>query len=305
MLHYRLFYQKTGRVAIIVKRITESPFRSSSFYARMPQYGSKWAYAWLTGRIEVEAATILDGLKTQVLGRHVLVYPVIGSTNDEAKRLAAEGAPEGTLVLAEEQTAGRGRQGRRWHAPPGTALLMSLVLRPPLSPDRAGQLTLALALAAAEAVEAETGLKVGFKWPNDLLVRGQKLGGILAELSVLGAALEWAVVGLGLNVNLDFAAAGLDELVGQATSLSLELGRPVDRVRLLQTLLSRAEAYLATVYRGTSLHQQWNARLEQLGQPVVVQTRVGQVAGIAEGINASGAFLLRQNDGTAIEIVVE
>ncbi len=270
----------------------------------MAGHRGKRVHAWLIGQIEVEAASILNGLKTQVLGRPVLVYPVVGSTNDEAKRLAAEGAPEGTLVLAEEQTAGRGRQGRRWQAPPGTALLMSLVLRPPLPPDRAGQLTLAVALAAAEAVEAETGLRVGFKWPNDLLVRGRKLGGILAELSLLGAALEWAVIGLGLNVNLDFAAAGLDELVGLATSLSLELGQPVDRVRLLQTLLVRAEAHLATVYSGVSLHRQWNARLDQLGRPVVVQTPTGQVAGTAEGINASGALLLRQGDGTVIEIAV-
>ncbi len=250
----------------------------------------------------MQAEDILNGLTTQVLGRAIFAYPTIGSTNDEARRLAAEGAPEGTLVIAEEQTAGRGRMGRRWLAPAGTALLFSLVLRPPLPPDRAVQVTMAVALGAAEAIEAETGLPVQIKWPNDLLIRGRKAGGLLTETSVVGDRLEWAVVGLGLNVNLDFSAPGLEALAGQATSLSLELGRPVDRVRLLQTLLLHAEAHLALIYQGHSLHQATNERLAYRGEPVVVEAPSGRLTGTVMGVDAHGWLCLRQADGTLTEI---
>lgn len=252
----------------------------------------------------MEAADILNGLNTQVLGRTIFAYPSIGSTNDEAKRLAAEGAPEGTLVIAEEQTAGRGRLGRRWLAPAGTALLFSLVLRSPLPLDRAAQLSMAVALGAAEAIEAETGLPVYLKWPNDLLTRGRKVGGLLTETSVVGDRLEWAVVGLGLNVNLDFTAPGLEALADQATSLRLELGHPVDRVRLLQMLLLHTEAHLALIYQGHSLHQAFNDRLAYRGEPVVVEAPMGRLSGTIMEVDAHGWLRLRQADGRVTSVAV-
>lgn len=263
----------------------------------------KWEWSWGADTF-MKVEEILNGLKTQTLGRTIFAYPTIGSTNDEAKRLAAEGAPEGTLVIAEEQTAGRGRLGRRWLAPAGTALLFSLVLRPPLPPDRAAQVTMAVALGAAEAIEAETGLPVQLKWPNDLLIRGRKAGGLLTETSVVGDRLEWVVVGLGLNVNLDFTAPGLEALAGQATSLSLELGLPVDRVRLLQALLLHAEAHLALVYKGHSLHHATNKRLAYRGEPVVVEAPSGRLTGTIVEVDARGWLRLQQADGTMAEIAV-
>lgn len=252
----------------------------------------------------MEAADILNGLNTQVLGRTIFAYSSIGSTNDEAKRLAAEGAPEGTLVIAEEQTAGRGRLGRRWLAPPGTALLFSLVLRPSLPLEQTAQLSIAVALGAAEAIEAETGLPVQVKWPNDLLIRGRKAGGLLTETSIVGDQLEWAVIGLGLNVNLDFTASGLEALADQATSLSLELGHPVDRVRLLQRLLLHTEAHLALIYQGHSLHHAIHDRLAYLGEPVVVEAPVGRLVGTVLGVDAQGRLCLRQADGSVTEVAV-
>ena len=153
---------------------------------------------------DLSAESIAAALITQRLGRPVLYFPRTGSTNDVAHAEAATGALDGLLVIADEQTAGRGRLDRRWWAPPGSSLLMSLLLRPPLPPNQAGQLTMCLGLAAIEGIEAVTGLRPALKWPNDLLLNGRKLGGMLTELRLDGERLAYAVLGLGVNVNMDF-----------------------------------------------------------------------------------------------------
>ncbi|MEA3406991.1 MAG: biotin--[acetyl-CoA-carboxylase] ligase, partial [Chloroflexota bacterium] len=145
-------------------------------------------------------------LQTAVVGRHVELHEEIASTNTRAMMLAEQGAPEGTLVLAESQTAGKGRLGRRWFAPPYSSLLMSLILRPPLAPAQAQRATMVCSLAIVEGVAAVTGLTPRLKWPNDILLRGKKLGGVLTELGVTRRQLDHVVVGMGLNVNVDLAA---------------------------------------------------------------------------------------------------
>jgi biotin-(acetyl-CoA carboxylase) ligase len=176
------------------------------------------------------ADTIRTGLGTRFIGRTVYYWPAINSTNDELKRLAEEGVPEGTLAITDEQLAGRGRLERKWIAPAGSSLLMSLLFRPSfLAPSQVQQLTMICSLAAADAVNKITGLRPALKWPNDLLLEGRKLAGLLTELgfahiisnsdvgkspsdrpggehSRRANALAWGVVGVGLNVNIDFGA---------------------------------------------------------------------------------------------------
>ena len=169
---------------------------------------------------QLSSTSIAAALTTRRLGRPALCFPQIGSTNDVAHERAAAGAAEGLLVLADEQTAGRGRLDRRWWAPPGSSLLMSLLLRPPLPPGQAGQLTMCLGLAAAEGVEAVTGLQPALKWPNDLLLGGRKLGGMLSELRLDGERLAYAVLGLGVNVNVTFPSIAASNLTSALTSAS-------------------------------------------------------------------------------------
>ena len=134
----------------------------------------------------LSAKAIVEGLDTQFVGRNPVYLPTVGSTNDEARRLAQAGAPEGTLVIADCQTAGRGRLDRRWEAPPGSSLLLSLLFRPPLAPHQVQQLTMVCGLAVVDAIEAATGLRAGLKWPNDVLIGEAKAGGILTEIVLAG-----------------------------------------------------------------------------------------------------------------------
>jgi len=250
---------------------------------------------------KLTAETIRRGLTTRLIGRQVVVYPRIGSTNDEAKRLAEDGAPEGTLVVADEQTAGRGRLQRTWWAPAGTALLMSLILRPDLAPHQAQRLTMLCSLAICDAIAGTTGLVPAVKWPNDVLLRGRKVCGILTELGIEGPRLAYAVVGMGVNVNVDFGGAG--ELTHTATSLAQELGREVSRLELLRAILINVEERYARLRAGESPHAEWAARLATLGQRVIVTTPTEQLSGIAEGVDADGALLLRDENGVLRHIL--
>lgn len=242
------------------------------------------------------------GLTTGFVGRRWVFLHETASTNDFARDLAREGAAEGTLVVAEYQTAGRGRLARRWHAPPGTCLLLSLIFRPPLAPHQVQRLTMVCGLAVLDAVAASSGLQVGLKWPNDVLIGGRKLGGILTEVDLRGDRVEHAVVGIGLNVNLDPGQIPQD-LPVPATSLSQELGRPVDRLALLRFLLQAVEDRYVALCRGESPHGEWAQRLITLGQPVVVQQGGEPLVGVAEGVGADGALLLRLPDGRQVRIL--
>ncbi len=290
---------------------------------------------------QLSASAIAEALATRRLGRPALFFPSVGSTNDVIHAHAAAGAAEGLLAVADEQTAGRGRLDRRWWAPPGSSLLMSLLLRPSITrfcessvlscpAVRAGQLTMCLGLAAAEGIEQATGLRPALKWPNDLLLAGRKLGGMLTELRLDGDRLEYAVLGLGVNVNVEFGtsppcppllpregetaaplpsqgggrgvggrfpAEGEDGLARTATSLSMALGRPVARLPLLAAILARTEVWYDRLLAGESPHEAWAARLDTLGRAVTVMLPAGALAGTATGVNAEGALLVRDEDG--------
>jgi len=251
-------------------------------------------------------------LTTRLFGRNLVLLPRVGSTNDVAKELAAQGAPEGTVVLADEQTAGRGRMGRRWLAPPGTCLLCSILFRPDLPPTQAQRLTMLCSLAAADAIEQVAGLRVAVKWPNDLIVQPptsnpqpptsnpqpqawRKLAGVLTETGVMGERLEFVVVGIGINVNV--ALRDLPSLAPDATSILAETGRQVDRVTLLAALLAGVEVRYTRLRAGESPHAGWAARLATLGQSVEVTTSTGTLAGVAESVDEDGVLLLRTPGG--------
>ena len=265
---------------------------------------------------DLSAEAIAAALTTRRLGRPVLYFPRTGSTNDVAHERAATGAAEGLLVIADEQTAGRGRLDRRWWAPPGSSLLMSLLLRPALPPDQAGQLTMCLGLAAVEGIEAVTGLRPALKWPNDLLLEDRKLGGMLTELRLDGERLAYAVLGLGVNVNVTFdegrttndenssslVLGPSSDLANTAISLSMILGREVDRLALLAALLARCEAWYERALAGESPHAAWSARLDTVGRRVTVATATGGVTGMAVGVTPEGALLV--HDDNAAEHVI-
>ncbi len=246
--------------------------------------------------------TIGKGLITQILGQNIVCYESIGSTNDVAKQLARQGAAEGTLIVADHQTGGKGRQGRRWIAPPGSSLLLSLILYPSLTSSQVPRLTMACALAVAQAIEEFSQLSVHFKWPNDILLGNKKAGGILIEAGTSGETTDYAIVGLGLNVNLDVRQ--IPELADTATSISLELGRRVSRVDLLRLFLKFMEAEYRLLEQGESPHERWAARLAMLGQRVKVATPWGEESGRAEGVDAEGGLILRRDDGTASYVTV-
>jgi BirA family biotin operon repressor/biotin-[acetyl-CoA-carboxylase] ligase len=249
----------------------------------------------------LSAEGIARGLNTHVLARRVVYYESVGSTNDVAKQLADAGEPEGTLVIADEQSAGRGRFGRAWIAPARSSILMSLVLRPPLQPQQSLRVTMAVALGVYDTIRAETGLDARTKWHNDILLRGKKCAGILAEAQIVGDALEYAVVGVGVNVN--FAAASVAGIPGDATTLSDELGKPLPRAPLVQSLLKCIEQYYLRLCAGENLRAEWAARLATLHQRVRAQTPWGIEEGIAEDVDDDGTLLLRRVDGSLARLI--
>ena len=244
----------------------------------------------------LSAERIRSGLTTRFVGQNLVYLPETGSTNDVARQLAAEGAPDGTLVLTDYQAAGRGRLARRWEAPPGSSLLLSLLFRPALVPQQVQRLTMICGLAAVDAIEATAGLRVGLKWPNDVVQDGAKLGGILTEVGWKGAGVEYAVVGIGLNVNLDPARLP-GSLLLPATSLAHLLGREVERLALLWAFLQAVERRYLALQAGDSPHAEWAERLVTLGHPVRVSLGDRFLAGIAEGVTADGALLVRLANG--------
>jgi BirA family transcriptional regulator, biotin operon repressor / biotin---[acetyl-CoA-carboxylase] ligase len=229
-------------------------------------------------------------------GRPVMVLSATGSTNDEALRWAQAGAPEGAIVVADHQTQGRGRRGRQWSSQPGQALLFSLVLRPAGPAARLQLLTTAVGVACARALESTTGLRIGLKWPNDLIVEGRKIGGILVETRVTGAEVEVAVIGIGINF-LDLSEPP-SELAARASSLAAALdaagrGRPPARALVLASILSSLEQLYPALDAQTVLKEA-QARSEVLGRTVVLEHSDGtRIEGRVVALLPSGALELR------------
>jgi BirA family biotin operon repressor/biotin-[acetyl-CoA-carboxylase] ligase len=234
-------------------------------------------------------------LNTSELGRSIHAFDEVGSTNDVARELAEAGAAHGTLVIAEKQTAGRGRHGRSWTSEAHQNLTFSLVLRPQLAPSRAAEVTLVAAVAIASELRA-AGFPVAIKWPNDLLIEGRKVAGFLCETSTQEGRLRHLVLGVGLNVN----AMGFGpELGDRATSLRLVRGEPLPRALLLAALLGSLEGWLdAHAVEGFSSvrdrAREWSATL---GREVVIDEAGRRISGLATDIDDAGALLVRTAAG--------
>ena len=237
---------------------------------------------------------ILDGLGTECLGRRVLWYQQVDSTSSLARALAAAGEPEGTVIVAEEQTAGRGRSGRTWLAAAGTSLLFSIILRPALEAERVQNLTVIAALALRDALLSAGALRAQIKWPNDVLLSGRKVAGALTEMRTIGDRVDFAILGIGLNVNQQVGAFAP---ALNATSLAIELGYPVDRASLLQTLLRCLELRYQRLGSGQSPITEWAEALVTLGQRVQLDCGDRSYEGCAEAVDETGALLVRLDDG--------
>jgi BirA family biotin operon repressor/biotin-[acetyl-CoA-carboxylase] ligase len=254
-------------------------------------------------RVDELERTIADpqwraALHVEVIGRSIRHVRSTGSTNDDLKILATTGAAEGLVLSTDQQTAGRGRRGRSWEAPPGTSLLVSALLRPWwLPPGDSFYLTMLAAVACAEAIEEAVGLHVDLKWPNDLQIAGLKLGGILIESEIGDGTLRWTIAGMGINVNWD--PSSVPELAGAATSLASMTGAPVERAALLQRLLNHLDARYLRLRTGarTELLADWRRRLTTLGRTVRAEHAGTIIEGVAEDVTGSGALIVRDLDG--------
>jgi BirA family biotin operon repressor/biotin-[acetyl-CoA-carboxylase] ligase len=236
-------------------------------------------------------------LGTHDLGQVLHWYEEIGSTNDRAKELAEEGAEHGEVVVAEAQSAGRGRRGRSWASPSRKNLYFSVVLRPDLPPARAPELTLVASLAICDALR-HAGVDAGIKWPNDLLASGRKIGGILTELAAEADRVHWVVIGVGVNVNArpeDFP----EELRGGATSVLVERGEPAPRALFAAACLTELEAWLDRHAEDgfAPVRDAWRARSVTLGREVSVAAHGREIVGTAEDIDEAGALLVRGPSG--------
>lgn len=228
------------------------------------------------------------------IGYKILRHAQLDSTNTLALEYAERGELGGLVITTEEQLAGRGRMGRKWIVPPATSLQFSILLRPPLAPQQAARLVPMAGLAIARALERGYNLHPVLKWPNDVLLDGKKVAGILTESSMQGETLAYVVLGIGLNVNYSMRA--FPEFAPFATTLQDALGHEIDRQSLERSLLSELDSYYARVCRGESLSDEYRSRLEMLGQPIRVADHGILLEGIALDIDADGALILQSGE---------
>jgi BirA family biotin operon repressor/biotin-[acetyl-CoA-carboxylase] ligase len=246
----------------------------------------------------LSAESIMDGLDTRMIGQRILYYPSITSTNEIAKTEAGRGIQEGTVIVADQQTAGRGRLKRSWLTPAGN-IAVSIVLYP--EKQILPSLVMMASLAVSHSIGTVTGLKTQIKWPNDVLIDGRKVCGILIESDIRKEKIHYAVIGIGINVN-----TGEDVLSGiqtPATSLLLEAGTEVSRLLLTRELLKAMDNLYYTVISGGSVFSEWRDRLVTLGEEVRVTSGEEIFEGIAESVDADGSLLVRSPDGSLNKVI--
>ena len=245
---------------------------------------------------------VASRLQTERMGRQIRYFSRIDSTNQYAKRIAEEGAPDGTLIIADEQTAGKGRSGRTWVTPPAEAIAFTLLLRPKLSPDRISMVTLVMGLAVTNAVNSLYGVSAGIKWPNDVVIKGRKLCGILTEMSAEVRQVNYIVIGVGINANLTSFPEEIREI---ATSLRLELGCDINRAELIARVMTEFERLYAEFEAQGDLGavmQEYNELCLNAGSKVRVLDPNGEYTGTSRGINSMGELLVETEDGKMQEV---
>ena len=250
---------------------------------------------------DLSADAITGGLETRFVGQRTLYFPSLTTTMDVARQEAIQGTPEGTVVIADEQTAARGRLQRVWLTPRGN-IALSVILYP--KKEHLHTLIMVASLAVAGCIETVTGLKPDIKWPNDVLIKGGKVCGILIESDVREDRVNYAIIGIGINVNLDMGA--FPEIQSIATSLSHELRKEVSRLSLVRQLLKEMESYyLLASSAGDSVYHLWQQRLITLGKEVRATSATGEtvIEGIAESVDRDGSLWLRLGDGSLHRVI--
>ncbi|MDP3878821.1 MAG: biotin--[acetyl-CoA-carboxylase] ligase [Dehalococcoidales bacterium] len=246
----------------------------------------------------LSAAAVTEGLETRFIGQRAIYFPSLTSTMDIARQEARQGAAEGTVIIADEQTAGRGRLQRAWLSP-GGSIAVSVILRPPL--DHLPSLVMLASLSVVHSIKLTTGLKAQIKWPNDVLLYGKKVCGILIENDLKGRRVNHAIIGIGINVNLKLS--DFPEIRQIATSLSDELGGAVSRLDVLRSLLVEMERLYLGLSTGGTVYEEWRDNLVTLGKRVRVTTGEGVYEGTAEDVARDGSLLVRGGDGKLNRIV--
>ncbi|WP_025718892.1 biotin--[acetyl-CoA-carboxylase] ligase [Paenibacillus sp. 1-18] len=266
---------------------------------------SRRGYRIVSRPDRLEVSKLAHSLNTQSFGKRIVILDSTVSTQQDAMRLAEEGAPEGTVVLAEEQTAGRGRLGRRWFSPRGKGVWMSIVLRPTQPMAFTPQLTLLTGVALCRAIRRLTGVKTGIKWPNDLLIHGRKVSGILLESAAEDQRVRYCIAGIGIDVNLnrdDYP----EELSQVGTSLKIEAGREIDRTELIAAVLGEMEQ-LCRLYAEQGFQpiaMLWEALSVTINRTVRAHTGQGvAVEGTAVGLDPSGALVVETDQGERIQVI--
>jgi BirA family biotin operon repressor/biotin-[acetyl-CoA-carboxylase] ligase len=246
----------------------------------------------------LDLSEVHNRLETAFCGRRVVYYSSLGSTMDEARREAEAGAPEGTAVIAEEQTAGRGRFGRNWVSPAGQNLYVTLVLRPDVAHLRV--LSMVSPLAVCRAIDSVSAVRPMIKWPNDIVVGGKKLAGVLIEGEVTGEEPRYALVGIGINVNYRVDDPSISSI---ATSLINEAASAVSREALLAALMNAyEELYQQSAASLSEVHDGWRGRLETLGRQVTVTFGDEKHEGLARDVDGEGNLLLRTASGQVLTL---
>ncbi|MCD4687883.1 MAG: biotin--[acetyl-CoA-carboxylase] ligase [Desulfuromonadaceae bacterium] len=243
-------------------------------------------------------AELQDGLQAEIVGREIVYFADTDSTNDRAHALAKDGAVEGTVVIAEAQQAGKGRLGRRWTSPAGVNLYASIILRPPIAPRHAPQLTFLSAAAVAWAIAEITGLTPTVKWPNDVLLDGCKVSGLLNELDAETERIHYLILGVGVNINMQ-AEQFPDDLRYPASSLAMASGREISRLRFTRTLLEQLDRLYRQYQREgfEPIMQAWQEYFVLTGQLVEVDCQGRLLRGQVVGLDEDGALLLKLADG--------
>lgn len=245
---------------------------------------------------------IASRLQTSWAGREIRFYEEISSTNIEAKKLAEEGEPHGTLVVADKQNAGRGRRGKTWESPAGSSVYMTILLRPEFPPDKASMLTLLMALSVRNAVADVSGMEVQIKWPNDIVLHGKKICGILTEMSAELDYIHYVVIGVGINVNQKTFP---EEIHVTATSLFMESEKKHVRAALIERSMYYFEQYYDQFLEIQNLEGIWseyNKYLINIEKRVRVLDPKGEFEGIAVGINNLGELLVKKDDNEVTEV---
>ena len=247
---------------------------------------------------------IMSGLDTSKIGNTILRLDNIGSTNIEAFRLAEEGAGEGTVIIADTQHRGKGRLGREWLSPPGVNIYCSVILRPPIPPVSAYQLTFLSAVAVARAVEQTIPLLPRIKWPNDILLNGRKIAGLLNEMSAETEKVNFVILGIGVNLNMSSEQFPGD-LRHPASSLMIESGSEIERNTFLKALIKELDNLYDSYLRhgDEPIREEWIRRCDMMGKAVSVSGPGVMISGTVTGVDERGALLVRLPDGSVEQVL--